>query len=292
MHDTSPPSSRAPSVVVTGASSGIGWATVQALCDHGFHVFASVQSPDSAETLKANFGAAVTPLVFDVRDEAAVAEAAERVRTALGGATLAGLVNNAGIAVYGPMRYLTAADFQDQFDVNLFGVVKVTKAFLPMLGADPAFQGQPGRIVMISSVAGKVATPFLSPYCASKHALEGLSTSLRRELLPHGIDVIVVGPGVIATPIWDKADQADLSRFADTEYGDTLKRMRRGFTDLGREGVPPSKVGQAIVHILTAGHPKTRYAVAGGIHWLARLIPARMADRLMAKRLGLQIKRS
>lgn len=240
--------------------------------------------------MSAAFKSGVTPLVFDVRDEEAISAAADIVRAALNGRTLAGLVNNAGIAVYGPMRYLSAADFQDQFDVNLFGVFKVTKAFLPMLGADPATQGKPGRIVMMSSVAGKVATPFLSPYCASKHALEGLSTSLRRELLPHGIDVIVVGPGVIATPIWDKADQTDMSRFENTEYGDVLKRMRRGFTNLGREGVPPSKVGQAIVNILTTARPKTRYAVAGGIHWLARLLPARLVDRLIAKRLGLTVK--
>ena len=180
------------SVVVTGTSTGIGWGTTKVLIARGFRVFGSVRKKADAERLSAEFGAAFVPLVFDVTDEDAVGSAAARVGDALAGGKLFGLVNNAGVAVAGPLLELPLDEFRHQIDINLTGVVITTKAFGPLLGTDRALTGPPGRIVSISSVGGKNAVPFLS---ASKFALEGLSEGLRRELLPFGIDVIVVATG-------------------------------------------------------------------------------------------------
>ena len=190
------------SVVVTGTSTGIGWGTTKVLIARGFRVFGSVRKKADAERFSAEFGAALVPLVFDVTDEDAVGSAAVRVGDALAGERLFGLVNNAGVAVAGPLLELPLDEFRHQIDINLTGVVITTKAFGPLLGTDRALTGPPGRIVNISSVGGKNAVPFLSPYAASKFALEGLSEGLRRELLPFGIDVIVVAPGAVATAIW------------------------------------------------------------------------------------------
>src|ERR1700739_3204707 len=169
------------SVVVTGASTGIGWATVKLLLDKGFRVFGSVRKQADADRLKSEFGANFTPLLFDITDEAAVLAAGREVRAALNGKTLAGLVNNAGIAVTGPVLEISADQFRRQMDVNVIGPIIATQAFGPLLGADPSLKGAKGRSVMISSVAGKIGNPLMSPYSASKHALEGLTESLRRE---------------------------------------------------------------------------------------------------------------
>jgi NAD(P)-dependent dehydrogenase (short-subunit alcohol dehydrogenase family) len=190
------------SVVVTGTSTGIGWGVAKILIGHGFRVFGSVRKKADADRLAAEFGAQFVPLLFDVTDEAAVRVAATQVRAALAGETLTGLVNNAGVAIAGPLLHLPITDFRQQMEINVIGLVNVTQAFAPLVGADRALKGSPGRIVNISSVGGQVASPFLSAYNASKFAVEGLSESLRRELLPFGIDVIVVAPGAVATPIW------------------------------------------------------------------------------------------
>ena len=175
------------SVVITGASTGIGHACAKYLLDKGYRVFGSVRKQDDADRLRGAFGANFTPLLFDVTDEAAVLAAAREVRAALNGETLAGLVNNAGIAVTGPVLELPVDQFRRQMDVNVTGPVISTQAFGPLLGADPSLKGPKGRIVMISSVAGKNGNPLTAPYCASKHAVEGLSESLRRELMLFGI---------------------------------------------------------------------------------------------------------
>ena len=204
------------SVVVTGTSTGIGWGTAKTLVGQGFRVFGSVRKAIDADRLVAEFGSNFVPLVLDVTDEAAVKAAAARVRNALAGGTLAGLVNNAGVAVTGPLLQLPIADFRRQLEINVVSVVSVTQAFAPLLGSDPALNGPPGRIVNISSVGGQVAGPFVSPYSASKFALEGLSEGLRRELLVFGIDVIVIAPGAVATAIWAKAEEVDIRPYLNT----------------------------------------------------------------------------
>lgn len=278
------------SVVVTGASTGIGAATARVLLRHGLRVFGSVRKAQDAERLKAELGEGFTPLLFDVTDESAVKEAAQRVRSILGGETLHGLVNNAGIGVGGPLLLLTLEDLRRQFEVNVFGVVSVTQAFAPLLGTDRGLRGAPGRIVNMSSVGGKLGMPFLAPYVASKHALEGLSQCLRRELLVYKIDVIVIGPGAVATPIWDKTEEIDAARFLGSVYEEPLRRFIQRFVENGRKGLPPEAIGELVHKALTTATPRTRYPILKNklARWvLPRLLPDRTLDRLLGKQLGL-----
>lgn len=278
------------SVVVTGASSGIGLGTARVLLGHGARVFGSVRKSADAQRLQQELGASFTPLLFDVTDHAAVQRAAAFVREKLQGSTLSGLVNNAGVAVSGPALEMPPDDFRRQLEVNVVGPFAVTQAFAPLLGKDRALQGPPGRIVNVSSVGGKIGAPFLGAYAASKHALEGWSESLRRELMLYGIDVIVVGPGTVATPIWDKADQEDLSRYERSDYREMLRRFKDFMVSNGPTGLPPERIGEVIWTALTGRSPKVRYAVVPRalVNWLLPTrMPKRVVDRLIAGRLGL-----
>jgi NAD(P)-dependent dehydrogenase (short-subunit alcohol dehydrogenase family) len=278
------------SVVVTGASTGIGWGCVKVLTGHGFHVFGSVRKQADADRLSKEFGAAFTPLIFDVTDADAVKRGAEIVEKALGGAMLSGLVNNAGIAVAGPLLYLPIDELRQQMEVNLIGQMIVTQAFAPLLGADRSRKGEPGRIVMMSSIGGKNAFPFMGPYSASKFALEGLSESLRRELMLFGIDVILIRPGAVATPIWDKADQVDIAPFANTPYFKALGNIKKAMLEQGRKGYPPERIGRAVLKALTKSRPKTAYVEnpnkAQGL--AVSLLPKRVADAAIATMVGLK----
>jgi NAD(P)-dependent dehydrogenase (short-subunit alcohol dehydrogenase family) len=278
------------SIVITGASTGIGWGCVKVLIARGFHVYGSVRKQADADRLSSEFGAAFTPLMFDVTDEAAVAMAATTVAAKLAGEPLFGLVNNAGIANPGPLLHLDIAAFRQQMEVNVTGQLIVTQAFAPLLGATPDVTSKArGRICMMSSVGGKVGSPFVGPYNASKFALEGLSESLRRELMIYGVDVIIIAPGAIATPIWDKADAIDVSRYANTPYAKSLDTVKRYMVDLGHNGLPPERIGETVHTALTAANPKTRYIVTREplTNWLSSHLPKRMIDGAIAKRLGL-----
>lgn len=277
------------SVVVTGSSTGIGWGAAKILIQNGFRVFGSVRKDADGARLQKEFGANFVPLKFDVTDAQAVNAAAEKVAAALGGETLAGLVNNAGIAVAGPLLYLKIDEFRQQLEVNVTGQVIVTQAFAPLLGADRSRKGAPGRIVNITSVGGKNANPFMGPYCASKFAMEGLSESLRRELMLFGIDVIVVAPGAVATPIWAKAEEVDVTQYANTPYMTQLQKIRTYMLTRGPKGLKPEKLGEAIHHALTTAHPKTRYSVSpdGLQDLMVSILPKRVVDRMIGGQLGL-----
>jgi NAD(P)-dependent dehydrogenase (short-subunit alcohol dehydrogenase family) len=284
---------RMKSVVVTGVSTGIGLGTAKVLTGAGYRVFGSVRRTADANRVAEELGPSFTPLLFDVTDEAAVAAAARAVRTALEGETLAGLVNNAGVVVAGPLLEISIEEFRQQIEINLVGQMIVTRAFAPLLGVDAALKGAPGRIVMISSVAGKRASPFVGPYAASKHGLEGLSASLRRELMVFGIDVIVIGPGVVRTPIWDKADAVDITRYQDTPYSEPLQRVRAFVADMAKAGLPAERVGELVLKALTHRRPRTRYTIVPDpiMNFITGLLPARVLDREIARRTGLTRKR-
>jgi NAD(P)-dependent dehydrogenase (short-subunit alcohol dehydrogenase family) len=277
------------SVVITGASTGIGWATAKLLLDRGFRVFGSVRQQTDADRLKGEFGANFTPLLFDVTDEAAVVSAAREVRAALGGETLAGLVNNAGIAVAGPLLELPIEQFRRQLDINVIGPILAVQAFGPLLGSDPELKGPKGRIVMISSVAGKSGSPLSSAYAASKHALEGLSESLRRELLLFGIDVIIIAPGAVKTPIWGKAGAERDSASDNSPYAPARARIGDVARYLSEIGLPPEKVAEPVFEALTSPSPKVRYQITPDPmrHLIMGFLPKRRLDRMIAKRLGL-----
>ncbi len=281
------------SVVVTGVSTGIGNAAARVLAKKGFRVFGSVRKEEDAAALKKDLGERFVPLVFDVTDEAGIARAAAQVRDALKGEKLAGLVNNAGIAVSGPLIDLDPDEFRKQMEVNVTGPFLVTQAFAPLLGTDRALKGEPGRIVNISSVAGIRAMPFLGPYAASKFALEGFSEALRRELMMFGIDVVVIGPGPVKTAIWDKAEEIDISRYANSPYRPIMENFQKVFVGQGREGLPAEKLGQLILKALTTPNPKVRYsAVKGRLaeKLVMNFASKRTLDKMIAGMLGLKRK--
>jgi NAD(P)-dependent dehydrogenase (short-subunit alcohol dehydrogenase family) len=283
-------------VVVTGASTGIGFATSVALAKAGYDVFAGVRSAKAGEPLvkaSASTPGKITPILLEVTDAASVALAAAQVKAALGGEPLFGLVNNAGIGLGGPLLHQPIDEIRQVFEVNVIGLLRVTQAFAPMLAATSTSGARPGRVVNISSVGGKMAAPFLGAYAGTKHAVEGLSEALRRELMVFGIDVIIIGPGAVVTPIWDKAEAGDLSYLAGTVYEGPAKQFNAYFIKTGRQGLKPEKLGAVVLKALTVDKPKTRYAVLKGglMNWtLPRLLPKRAVDKTFAKNLGLTPK--
>lgn len=280
-------------VVITGVSTGIGAATLRTLVARDLHVFGSVRRPADAERLRHELGAhrdRFTPLLFDVTDVEAMHAAARDVRAALGGRRLLGLVNNAGIAIGGPLALQPLDEVRRHFEVNVLGALSATQAFLPLLGTDPSLTGPPGRILNISSVTGRIGPPFLGAYAGTKHALEGMSESLRRELFGFGIDVVIVAPGSIATPIWDKAEAADSGPYEGTPYMEAIRRFATRVIAEGRRGLPAEQVADVVWHALTDAHPRVRYAVVPQRlrNWvLPRLLPRRWVDRIIARGLGL-----
>ncbi len=271
--------------VVTGASSGIGRAVTVALAEGGHQVFAGVRSPeDAADVAAAHPG--IEALRFDVTDEAAVAAAAARVAERLGAAGLDGLVNNAGIAVAGPLELVPAADLRRQLDVNVVGQVAVTQALLPALARAR------GRIVHVGSPSGRLAVPMLGPYAASKFALVAVNDALRQELAAAGVRVAIVEPSGVASSIWDKSIRAAEERFAGADperlaryRGLTEKALARA-QESATEGRPVEPVVAAVVHALTAERPRARYVVGarsrlGSI--LGTFVPVWVRDRLLRR---------
>jgi NAD(P)-dependent dehydrogenase (short-subunit alcohol dehydrogenase family) len=267
-------------VVITGTSTGIGYASAKILTQKGARVFGSVRTRETAERLRQELGELFVPLIFDVIDEPAVLREAARVGELLRSDTLDGLVN-----------YLATGDFRYQLDVNLLGPFIVSKAFLPLLGADPARNGIPGRIINIGSTSGRIAGPFTGAYAASKFGLEGFSDSLRRELIRFGIDVIVIEPGAIVTPIWQKSDTGLVEKFRETPYANALATFEKYAAKEGVNGYPASVIGNAIWKALTAANPKTRYSIVPSRlpNWtIPRLMPVRVLDRLVARFFGIE----
>ena len=265
-------------VLVTGTSSGIGRATAERLAGEGFEVLAGVRREGDAPE-------GVEPLVLDVTDPEAIARARSRVA----GAGLAGLVNNAGISVQGPLEFVPLEDFRRQLEVNLVGPLALTQALLPALRA-----GQ-GRVVLVSSVGGRTALPFLGPYHASKWALEGLGDSLRQEVEPLGVRVAIIEPGSADTEIWRKGQETadDLIAALPAEgrelYGERLQKMLALAQKTADRAFPPAKVADAILHALTSRRPRPRYLVgadARGQVALRTLLPTRVQDAAIRRLSG------
>jgi NAD(P)-dependent dehydrogenase (short-subunit alcohol dehydrogenase family) len=273
-------------VVVTGASTGIGEATTLHLKELGFEVLAGVRKDADAERLR---GQGVQPLMLDVSEEDSIASARAEVDQASGG-RLAALVNNAGIAVSAPLEYIPIDRFRRQLDVNLIGQVAVTQSMLPFLRAAR------GRVVNVSSIGGRVALPLLAPYAASKFGLEAVSDSLRRELRHLGVEVVVVEPGGVKTPIWGKgnvaADEmlAEVPPEAQVLYGRLVKAVRAESRRIERErGLPPRAVAEVIGKALTARKPRTRYLVGRDAKLraaAAKRLPDRAMDALIGRALS------
>lgn len=278
-------------VVISGASSGIGRSAAEYLAGRGWTVFAGVRKPEDAEALSGASGD-LRPLMLDVTDTGSIAKAVDTVEAALKGETLAGLVNNAGIAEMGPLAIQPMDSVRRHFEVNLFGALACSQGFAPLLGMDRARKGLPGRIVNITSVGGVIASPFLGAYTATKHALESVTDTLRRELMIYGIDAIAVGPGAVQTPIWDKAEQANSDApYQDSEWAAAIRKFSQSMLDGGRSGLEPDKVSAVIETALSEKKPKARYAPVPDrlTNWtIARRLPKRWLDKVFAGRFGLK----
>ena len=284
------PSPDIPSLVVTGATSGIGEAIARAALARGWRVFGSARRREDADRLAHRLGERFHPLVLDVTDYASLERAAGEVGAALGEGRLAGLVANAGIGIPGPLECQDWEEWRRQVEVNLFGTAATAKAFLPLLGTDPARRGGKGRIVTMSSLGGIVGQPFVTGYCASKHGIEGFSEALRRELAPLGIPVIIMAPSLVETPVWDKVRAQDLSRFDHTRWGRAFRSAIEGIVEAApRHGMSVEGVAQATMRALTDRHPRLRYAPARVPlieQGLIPLAPRRLIDAIMRFRMG------
>ena len=248
-------------VLVTGTSSGIGRGLCQALIKRGYKVFGTVRNRKDATELKKEFGENLDALLVDVTDEKQVIKAKERVQNYLNGKPLTALINNAGIATLGPVEFLPTSDFKKQIDTKILGTFLCTKIFLPLLGTDNNLIGNPGRIVNISSIlGGKIGSPFMSGYCASKHAVEAFSESLRRELKPYRIKVIIVAPGSVSTPIWKEVKkQKDQNKYHKTKYGISFKKILNSLESFDRNSLSMNQLTSIIIKSIEIKNPKIRY---------------------------------
>lgn len=326
-----------PAVLVTGASTGIGRAVAGLLARRGFEVFAGVRRQESAARLEqdgeearraaaeegAGAAGAITPLLFDITDEGAIARAAGVIDERTGARGLHGVVNNAGIVVAGPLEFLPLDDLRHQLEVNVLGQVAVTQAMLPLLrrarehqtaaegarrgygvrapaapvgvawpraGGPSPVRGSLGRVVFVGSISGLVSSRLLGAYAASKFAIEALGDAFRLELGPWGLQVSIVEPGRVRTPIWDKtigAGEARLARMPEEAaelYEATIRTVAGGVNDVDAAGIPPDGVARAVLHALTAPRARTRYRVgfdARVVGLLMRILPDRWMDRFL-----------
>jgi NAD(P)-dependent dehydrogenase (short-subunit alcohol dehydrogenase family) len=270
-------------VLITGASTGIGAACAIRLAAAGMHVYAGVREDAAGAALRAQNAALITPLHIDVTDADSIAAAVATLDAQLGDAGLNGLINNAGIAIGGPLEVLPMNEIRRQFDVNVFGALAVTQAFLPQL------RRARGRIVNMGSIAGRIALPFLGPYCMSKSALRAMTHALRLEVDAWGIDVALVEPGAIATPIWKKSNaaadvmQATLQNDTLAHYSRHLEGIRRVIAKAEEQAISADAVARAVEHALTAAHPKTEYLVGNDARMRAAInavLPQFLQDRL------------
>ncbi|MDD5081839.1 MAG: SDR family oxidoreductase [Dehalococcoidales bacterium] len=278
------------SVVITGASRGIGEACALYLDKLGFRVFAGVRQAVDGNGLRQRASSRLTPILLDVTDIASIESAADTVARALGVSGLWGLVNNAGIAVAGPIEFLPLARIRRQFEVNVIGQIAVIQAFLPLL------RKASGRIINVGSKEGLAAMPFLAPYCASKFALEAVTDSLRMELRPWGIAVSMIEPGTIATTILEKSVAAaeetvsNLSSRAHTLYDAAITSGRKAAGTMVKRAAPASTVARVVARALTVRKPKSRYLIgqdAKIVAILARFVPDRLRDWLILQQMGL-----
>lgn len=277
------------SILITGASSGIGKACALYLAKHNYRVFAGVRKPKDGEALRQEAGEMIKPVILDITNEEHIGCAADQIASEINETGLVGLVNNAGISTGGPIEFLPMEEIRRIFDVNFFGHILVTQTFLPML------RKAKGRIVNISSVSGRVAYPFMAPYTTSKFALEAFSDVLRRELLPWDMHVAVIQPGGVATPIWDKTLRKNIDMFQNNSremqdlYGPQFEAVKDRALRLGKTGLAPEIIAKKVFHALTSSRPKTRYLITKNpppmIGGLLRYIPDKFIDQVLKRTL-------
>jgi NAD(P)-dependent dehydrogenase (short-subunit alcohol dehydrogenase family) len=275
-------------VLVTGASTGIGRATALLLDGEGYTVFAGVRKEADARELSQACSDRLTPVTIDVTDPGHIESAREQLAEAVGDQGLVGLVNNAGVGGGGPIEFMPLDELRSTLEVNLIGQVAVTQAFIPLL------RRRKGTIVFIASIGGRVASPFMSPYNTSKFAIEALGESLRHELRPWEIDVVVVEPGSIDTEIWSKGSKQLRERIEEMPedarrlYGSQANRFGEVLNETGSRGIPAEKVAEVVHKAIASDNPKHRYLVGTDAKIGARLkgtLPDRIFSKLAARRM-------
>ncbi len=279
--------SKKKAVFITGISSGIGYDATRMLLENGYQVIGTVRKAEDRDRLLQQFASDLYVLLMDVTDDEKIKALPEEVSRILNGRPLTGLVNNAGLAIPGPMRYLADEDFAYQMEVNVMAVRKVTNALLPFLGMDSAFSNHAGKIINISSISGLFNSPFNGAYCISKHALESMNEVYRRELLPFGIEVISIQPGPIKTTIWKK-NLGIMGKYKDTEYGHMVGKADRMIENSEKNALPVEVISALILKILQTRKPKTQYLVHKNsfmFKLITRFVPDRWVDRMIWKKL-------
>jgi NAD(P)-dependent dehydrogenase (short-subunit alcohol dehydrogenase family) len=272
-------------VLITGASSGIGEQTVKLLIRKGYSVLAGVRSKTDADRLRVNYGEKLFPLLFDVTLHHQVEQAFKEAEKIIGQNELVAIINNAGIVVNGAVLYIPIEEWKQQFDVNLFGVIRTTQTFFPLLKPSSSSVHHPKRIINISSVSGLFASPFLGPYAASKYALEAMSDALRRELFMFDIQVVLIEPGSIKTPIWSKAKEK--TSWFGPEHEGILAFKDRVIEKNIEESLAPEVMDKVMLKALTCRKVRARYIVRPS-KWkfqLVRLLPTRLVDKMIRKKL-------
>ena len=273
------------SAVVTGVSGGIGIEIATQLVASGWRVFGTVRSAADADRLRSALGSAFEPLVVEVRDAAQIEAAVAQVAAILGGDRLGALVNNAGIVSAGPLLLQPIEQIEAQIAINLLAPLALIRAFAPFLGTDPARPGPPGRIVNISSIAGKVSLPMMGGYAISKHGLEAMSDTLRRELAPFGIPVTTVNSGSIRSNIFRSLKDA-VGAYEHTAYAEAMRRFSAMMTAAQEGAWPPATIARRVVKLLDRAKPPARLTVVRGKmrNWyVPRLLPAERVDRRLQR---------
>lgn len=273
-------------IVITGVSSGIGRDALRLLHQKGYHIYGSVRKEADAKSLTEAYPQRFTPLIFDVQDQDAVNQAAKRVFEACD--RIDALINNAGVAVPGPLQFVTEADFERQMDINLKSVRRITNTFLPLLGTAPDFKGPPGRIINVSSISGLFSSPFNGVYSISKHALESMTDVYRRELRRYGIKVMAIEPGPIKTKVWGK-NLNSMAQFADTDYYDILQKADKMIENTEKNALPVARTSNVILKCITKKHPKTRYIVQKNtlvFKIVANYLPDKLVDWFIQRSLS------
>jgi short-subunit dehydrogenase len=283
-------------VVITGVSTGIGFAAAAELLNKGYKVFGSVRTESDANRLQRLWGTAFIPLIFDVRDDSAVRQSAGIVRDALQGETLTALINNAGIAHSGPIQFFSLDNMREQLEINVIALLRTTQVFLPLLGGIKEKVASPGKVINISSVSGIITTPFMGPYCASKFAVESLSDVMRREFSVYGIKVVVVQPGPIKTEIWRKAKE-QVDEYPENIFSPLLANRSEIVDKRSKNALPVEQVAVLLREIIENKKPRDRYLITPNkpMVQFARRLPIWLQDRLLIKMLlkdnGLPVKK-
>jgi NAD(P)-dependent dehydrogenase (short-subunit alcohol dehydrogenase family) len=276
-------------VVISGASTGIGEATAMRLATSGYRVFAGVRKQADADRLRSQSLPNLVPIMLDVTDSETIEAAYKEVEAAVGDRGIVGLFNNAGVSWGGPLEFQDMAEVRALFDANVFGVLEVTQVFMPLVR-----KGH-GRVICTGSIGGRITSPFVGIYSASKAAVASLCHALRLELRPWGIKVICIEPGSIATPIWDKGldafDRAlaNMPEKANEYYGDMIEPLRKLTKMQAERGIPPAKVAEVVERALTAAHPRPRYLVGNDARAMSLLgrFPDRARDAVLARFIGI-----